>query len=100
MIDIYQSPNLSSLMPNTFIQQVRCHIVHLSASKALPMIREAQARGVPLSVETCHHYLSFAAEDILDNATQYKCCPPIREGENQVREGTREKHRKHSVVFI
>lgn len=74
--------------------KVRCHIVHLSASKTLPLIRAAQARGIPLSVETCHHYLTFAAEDILDNATQYKCCPPIREAENQellweaVRDGT------------
>lgn len=64
--------------------QVRCHIVHLSASRALPMIRSAQARGVPLSVETCHHYLTLAAEQIPDNATQYKCCPPIRDAHNQV----------------
>ncbi|XP_042243007.1 allantoinase-like [Homarus americanus] len=74
--------------------KVRCHIVHLSASKALPMIRAAQARGVPLSVETCHHYLSLTAEEIPDNATQFKCCPPIREACNQnqlweaVRDGT------------
>lgn len=74
--------------------KVRCHIVHLSASNALPLIREAQARGAPLSVETCHHYLTFAAEDIPDKATEYKCCPPIREAENQellwaaVRDGT------------
>ncbi|XP_066955601.1 allantoinase isoform X1 [Macrobrachium rosenbergii] len=74
--------------------KVRCHIVHLSASKALPMIRAAQARGVKLSVETCHHYLALKAEDIPDKATQYKCCPPIRESENQeklweaVRDGT------------
>lgn len=74
--------------------KVRCHIVHLSASKALPMIRAAQSRGVPLSVETCHHYLTLTAEKIPDNATQYKCCPPVREADNQnqlweaVRDGT------------
>ncbi|CAL4094600.1 unnamed protein product, partial [Meganyctiphanes norvegica] len=63
--------------------KVRCHIVHLSASSALPMIREAQGRGVPLSVETCHHYLSFAAHQIPDSSAQYKCCPPIRDQDNQ-----------------
>ncbi|XP_063610485.1 allantoinase-like [Penaeus indicus] len=74
--------------------KVRCHIVHLSAGRALPMIRSAQSRGVPLSVETCHHYLTLKADDIPDNATQFKCCPPIREGDNQeqlwdaVRDGT------------
>lgn len=74
--------------------KVRCHIVHLSASRALPMIRAAQARGVPLSVETCHHYLTLNASEIPDKATQYKCCPPIRGASNQellweaVRDGT------------
>ncbi|KAK7069152.1 hypothetical protein SK128_007993 [Halocaridina rubra] len=63
--------------------KVRCHIVHLSASKALPMIRGAQIRGVPLSVETCHHYLTLNSSEIPDRATQYKCCPPIREETNQ-----------------
>ncbi|XP_053633609.1 allantoinase [Cherax quadricarinatus] len=63
--------------------KVRCHIVHLSGSKNLPMIRRAQERGVPLSVETCYHYLTLSAEEIPDHATQYKCCPPIREAENQ-----------------
>ena len=43
---------------------VRCHIVHLSSSEALPLIREAKANGVPLTVETCYHYLFFDAEAI------------------------------------
>ncbi|XP_076059760.1 allantoinase [Oratosquilla oratoria] len=63
--------------------KVRCHIVHLSTAKALPMIRSAQARGVPLSVETCHHYLTLSAETIPDYATEYKCCPPVRGQANQ-----------------
>ena len=54
------------------------HIVHLSSASSLSLIRAARERGLPLTVETCPHYLSFAAEAIPDGATQYKCAPPIR----------------------
>jgi allantoinase len=59
------------------------HIVHHSSADALPMLRKAKATGVKITAETCPHYLHFAAEDIPDGATQYKCCPPIRERENR-----------------
>lgn len=61
----------------------RVHILHLSSAEALPLIRAAKAEGLPLTVETCPHYLHFAAEVVPDGATQYKCCPPIREKSNQ-----------------
>jgi allantoinase len=54
------------------------HVVHLSSAESLEAIRAARARGLPLTVETCPHYLTFAAEDVPDGATQYKCAPPIR----------------------
>jgi allantoinase len=61
----------------------RAHILHLSSSDALPMIRSAKADGLPLTVETCPHYLTLLAEEIPDGATAYKCCPPIREVGNR-----------------
>ncbi|HEX8844369.1 MAG TPA: allantoinase AllB [Pyrinomonadaceae bacterium] len=61
----------------------RVHIVHHSSADALPVLRRARAEGLPLTVETCPHYLSFAAEDIADGATEFKCCPPVRERENR-----------------
>ena len=61
----------------------RIHIVHHSSSDAIAMLREAKASGAKLTVETCPHYLHFAAEDIGDGATEFKCCPPIRERENR-----------------
>ena len=61
----------------------RTHIVHHSAASALPLLRAAHARGLPLTAETCPHYLRFAAEDIADGATPYKCAPPIRERANR-----------------
>ncbi len=61
----------------------RLHIVHLSSSDALPLLRQARQDGLPITVETCHHYLTFAAEEIADGATEFKCAPPIREQENQ-----------------
>ena len=61
----------------------RIHIVHHSSADALPLLREARAAGAKLTAETCPHYLYFAAEDIPDGATEFKCCPPIRERENR-----------------
>lgn len=61
----------------------RVHILHLSSSDALPMITSARRDGVAITVETCPHYLTFTAEEIADGATQFKCCPPIREAENR-----------------
>ena len=37
----------------------------------------------PITVETCPHYLTFAADEIPDGATAFKCAPPIRERENR-----------------
>ncbi|MFF0266370.1 allantoinase AllB [Kribbella sp. NPDC004536] len=61
----------------------RVHILHVSSAEVLPLLAKARADGVRISAETCPHYLSFAAEDIPDGATQYKCCPPIREAANR-----------------
>jgi allantoinase len=63
----------------------RVHIVHLSSAEALPILVDARGRGVPITVETCPHYLFFAAEDIPDRRTEYKCSPPIRERANRER---------------
>jgi allantoinase len=59
------------------------HIVHLSAVEAIPMLREARAKGVNITAETCFHYLSLAAEHIKTGDTRHKCCPPIRSQSNQ-----------------
>jgi allantoinase len=61
----------------------RVHIVHLSSADALTPLREARSHGVSISAETCPHYLFFSAEEIPDGATQFKCCPPIRENDNR-----------------
>lgn len=59
------------------------HIVHLATDAALPMIAKAKDRGLPLTVETCPHYLYFCNEDIADGQTQFKCAPPIRDAANR-----------------
>jgi allantoinase len=55
------------------------HIVHVAAAEAVDEIARAQSDGVAITAETCPHYLSFAAEEIPDGATEFKCAPPIRE---------------------
>jgi allantoinase len=64
---------------------VRLHIVHLASADALPSLSEARAAGVPVTVETCPHYLTFAAEEIRDGATAFKCAPPIRARDHRER---------------
>ncbi|MDO0937785.1 allantoinase AllB [Streptomyces sp. DG2A-72] len=61
----------------------RVHVLHLSSSDALPLIAEAKAEGVRVTVETCPHYLTITAEEVPDGASEFKCCPPIREAANQ-----------------
>ncbi len=54
------------------------HIVHVACAEAVEVIAGAKAAGVAITAETCPHYLTFAAEDIPDGATEFKCAPPIR----------------------
>ncbi|MDQ1007426.1 allantoinase [Streptomyces sp. V4I23] len=61
----------------------RVHVLHLSSSDALPLIAAARRRGVAVSVESCPHFLTLTAEEVPDGATEFKCCPPIREAANQ-----------------
>lgn len=66
-------------------RETRCpvHIVHLSSAASVPTLRAAKAEGLPITVETCPHYLCLEAESIPDGATWFKCAPPIREHENR-----------------
>ncbi|KAI0475403.1 allantoinase [Xylariaceae sp. FL0804] len=63
--------------------QLHLHIVHLSATQAIPSLRAARGRGIDLTAETCFHYLGLAAESVANGDCRYKCCPPIREQLNQ-----------------
>jgi allantoinase len=63
----------------------RVHVVHLSSADAVPALRDARAGGLPITVETCPHYLGFDSGEIEDGRTEFKCAPPIRERENRER---------------
>lgn len=62
---------------------VRLHIVHVSAKEVLPLLKEARDDHVPVTAETCPHYLAFGAEEIPAGATELKCAPPIRGNDNR-----------------
>lgn len=76
----------------------RTHIVHLSSSDALSIVAAAKSEGLPFTAETCPHYLTLAAEEIPDGATQFKCAPPIRERSN--REALWEAVKNSTLDFI
>jgi allantoinase len=59
------------------------HIVHLSTARALPLIAAAKREGLPVTVETCPHFLHFTAEQIPDGATLFKSAPAIRSAANR-----------------
>ncbi|HEX2313269.1 MAG TPA: allantoinase AllB [Thermomonospora sp.] len=62
---------------------VRAHILHLSAAECLEPIAEARRRGLAVTAETCPHYLTLSADDVAEDATEFKCCPPIRDAANR-----------------
>ncbi|ADV84230.1 allantoinase AllB [Terriglobus saanensis] len=76
----------------------KLHIVHLATALALPMLREAKAEGLPITVETCPHYLHLSAEEIADGATEFKCAPPVRSAAN--REGLWEGLREGVIDLV
>lgn len=59
------------------------HVVHLSAAGSLPLLAAAKAAGVPITAETCPHYLAFCMDDVADDAVEFKCAPPIRDHDNR-----------------
>jgi allantoinase len=67
------------------VRETGCHahIVHLSSASSLETLRRAKDQGLPITAETCPHYLCLEAEQIPDGATQFKCAPPIRERDNR-----------------
>jgi allantoinase len=64
-------------------RKARVHILHLAAAGVLPALELARAEGLEVTAETCPHYLTLTAEEVPDGATQFKCCPPIRDAANQ-----------------
>ncbi len=60
----------------------KTHIVHVSSAEVLIKIQQAKEEGLPITAETCAHYIYFNAEDIPDSNSLYKCAPPIREKDN------------------
>ncbi|MFH9859543.1 allantoinase AllB [Streptomyces sp. NPDC017202] len=74
---------VASLVAQAKRLHARVHVLHLSSGDALPLIAAAKAEGVRVTVETCPHYLTLTAEEVPDGASEFKCCPPIREAANQ-----------------
>ncbi|MFF3325250.1 allantoinase AllB [Streptomyces sp. NPDC002889] len=74
---------IESLIAHARRLNARVHVLHLSSSDALPLIAAARGEGVRISVESCPHFLTLTAEEVPDGATEFKCCPPIREAANQ-----------------
>jgi allantoinase len=74
---------IATLLDETRRTGCRTHIVHLSSAASLPLLAAAKQDGLPVTAETCPHYLTFDAAAVPDGATEFKCCPPIRDAANR-----------------
>jgi allantoinase len=74
---------VEALLAETRRTGCRTHVVHVSSAATLPLLRAAKDDGLPVTAETCPHYLTLRAEDVPDGATEFKCCPPIRNETNR-----------------
>jgi dihydroorotase len=89
------------------ISRGRLHVAHVSTAASVRLIREAKARGLKVSAETCPHYLVLTEEAVGAYDTQAKMNPPLRTAADRdalweaLRDGTIDAvatdHAPHSV---
>lgn len=79
----WENAAIKTLIELSESTRCRTHVVHLSSSEAVRDLRQAHLRHVPITAETCPHYLLLAAEDIPDGDARFKCAPPIRDRSNR-----------------
>ncbi|MFQ5747447.1 MAG: allantoinase AllB [Gemmatimonadota bacterium] len=63
----------------------RVHIVHLATGAALDLVAEARDEGLPLSAETCPHFLAFTDEDLASQGALLKTAPVVKGEEDRER---------------
>lgn len=70
----------------------RAHICHVSTKGGVQLLREAKARGVAISAETCPHYFTLTDDIVLGYDANTKVNPPVREAEDveAIKEGLRD----------
>lgn len=59
------------------------HIAHVSCARSADLLRDAKKRGVPISAETCPHYLHLTEESVRGYATSAKVNPPLRTADDR-----------------
>jgi allantoinase len=73
---------------------LRLHLPHVSSAWAMRLARDAKRRGLPITIETCPHYLLCDAEDMQRLGSFAKINPPLRSADDvaalwdAVRDGT------------
>lgn len=79
----WENAAIAELVELSARRGIAIHVVHLASDEAVPVLARARAAGVPITAETCPHYLSFSSEEIGDGRTEFKCAPPIRNAANR-----------------
>ncbi len=60
-------------------EQTRVHIVHMSTSAGVDLVRQAKGQGIDATAETCPHYLLLNRDDFVRMGSLAKCTPPLRD---------------------
>ncbi|UCF33153.1 MAG: dihydroorotase [Phycisphaerales bacterium] len=56
----------------------RYHVAHVSTAKAVQLVREAKAEGLPVTTEVCTHHLALTDEACVEKDPNTKMHPPLR----------------------
>mgnify|MGYP005776279369 FL=1 len=60
------------------------HICHVSTKGSVELIRDAKARGVRVTAETCPHYLLLTDQALESQDADYRMNPPLRTEEDRL----------------
>lgn len=75
----------SIALATEFVRTTGCrfHVVHLASAKGLALVAGARREGLPLSAETCPHYLLLTDDAYAQVGPAMKVFPPVRRAEDQ-----------------
>ena len=59
----------------------RVHICHVSHPMVAQVVKDAIHEGLPITAETCPHYLGFTEDFVFEKGAPAKCTPPMRKKE-------------------
>ncbi|HPT72832.1 MAG TPA: dihydroorotase, partial [Candidatus Cloacimonadota bacterium] len=64
--------------------KARLHIAHISTAKSVELVRQAKAKGLPITCEVTPHHLTLTEDATIDFDTNTKVKPPLRSNNDRM----------------